>query len=265
VVTTARKRDLTDAHGRITLFNRAAQALTGHTQAQVLSRSATGLLFDLADLRARQQALEADFGRRVDGLEIFMARPRGNEGGKWPLLRRDGSHVPVLLEARTLSAEGSRVLGAVYAFTDLSERKVLEDTLRRRTHQAEAANRVKSAFLAPMSHELRTPLNAVIGLSELLQQRALPDDMVRFVGHIHSAGEQDLTSYPNCKSIKKARSRQALASERWMIYAVASLSCSAQAEPSPALSVCMSFLALACITGFANSRGFSAARISQCG
>ncbi|WP_066333969.1 histidine kinase dimerization/phospho-acceptor domain-containing protein [Azohydromonas lata] len=56
--------------------------------------------------------------------------------------------------------------------------------------RANAATNAKNAFLAHMSHEVRTPLNAVIGLSELLQQRSLPKDVERFVGHIHDAGEQ---------------------------------------------------------------------------
>jgi PAS domain S-box-containing protein len=181
---------VTDLADRITLFNTAAERLTGHGQAQALGRSATALLFDAEELRERHRALQAVFGRPLAPGEVFMARTRGGEGGEWRLLRADGRRVPVLLEVRTLHNGGTPGGGLIYVAVDLSERQRLERALQQRTEQAEAANRAKSAFLANMSHEIRTPLNAVIGLSHLLQQMPLEGRQREFVGHIAGAGQQ---------------------------------------------------------------------------
>ncbi|HLK20659.1 MAG TPA: response regulator [Bryobacteraceae bacterium] len=58
---------------------------------------------------------------------------------------------------------------------ELLERRIRERTeqLEEATRQAQAANRVKTEFLATVSQELRTPLNGMIGLLELSLQKHL--------------------------------------------------------------------------------------------
>ncbi len=73
-------------------------------------------------------------------------------------------------------------------FTNITELKNKEteliktiSALDEEKEKANEANKTKSQFLANMSHELRTPLNAIIGLTEMLKEDALDDELDDFV------------------------------------------------------------------------------------
>ncbi|WP_198321129.1 PAS domain-containing sensor histidine kinase [Azohydromonas aeria] len=182
----------TDLQGRITSFNPAAETLFGLTAAQVLGCPVLHL-HDARDLQAQlPQRLE-----ELPAGTMPVLRPAAEtdvpgipvaSSSEWLFVHAGGRRFPGLLSLSVLRDAQQQPVGLLGVVTDLSERKALEDELRRRTSQAEAASAAKNAFLANMSHELRTPLNAIIGLGHVLQQMALPPQAQAYVGHIGDAG-----------------------------------------------------------------------------
>ena len=78
-----------------------------------------------------------------------------------------------------INSEGA-VIGAVLLAFDITDR--------------ELAERNRREFTANVSHELKTPLQGIIGSAELMENGMVkPEDMPRFVGHIHTEASRMVT------------------------------------------------------------------------
>jgi signal transduction histidine kinase/CheY-like chemotaxis protein len=80
-------------------------------------------------------------------------------------------------------------IGLKGTIQDVTERKVVEDKLKKAKEYAEVANNAKSLFLANMSHEIRTPLNGILGLTEIMLGEEVNEEHRKYLEIIGSSGK----------------------------------------------------------------------------
>lgn len=73
---------------------------------------------------------------------------------------------------------------------DVTERKNMENNLKKAKQTADEANKAKSEFLSSMSHEIRTPMTAILGMADLLKATELTKSQEEYVDIYRGAGKK---------------------------------------------------------------------------
>jgi PAS domain S-box-containing protein len=150
----------------------------GYTPSEIIGRNVAEFLPSRAGMPPTLTALELS--------KAFSAK-RGNIS---QILRRDGSPLWVQANPTKIHDAEGRLTGIVTVLRNVEERLAVEDALRRKTEEAEAAAAAKAQFLANMSHEIRTPLTGILGFADLLARIPdLPDPAGRYVDRIVKGGQ----------------------------------------------------------------------------
>jgi len=110
------------------------------------------------------------------------------------LRAKDGSYRWVLARGQAQWDAEGHPLRFVGSHTDITDRKLAEQALRRAKEEAETANRAKSQFLDNMSHEMRTPMNGIIGMTELALDTDLTAEQRDYLTTVKSSAKSLLTT-----------------------------------------------------------------------
>lgn len=147
---------LLDEHGSILSINAAAQTLFG----------------------ADAQCVGRDF-LTVERSHEISAAIQAAAGDGHSEVRTERAGRIYQFDISRITSDG-KLLGTVILAFDITEQ--------------EFAERNRREFTANVSHELKTPLQGIIGSAELIENGMVkPDDLPRFVGHIHAEAARLVT------------------------------------------------------------------------
>ncbi len=140
-----------DRLGTITLFNKAAERLTGYHASEVIGKR-----------------YEEVFGScTTDAFTPLstLNSERGASEGDKEILTKSGQRVPVKFATSRLTAPSGQVLGAIEVFSDSSIVSAVEEE-RRRVSVLSALTEMAGV----VAHEIRNPLQGIAGYAALLSE-----------------------------------------------------------------------------------------------
>jgi PAS domain S-box-containing protein len=154
--------------GKITFVNQYAELFFGYSQEEMIGQNLIGTIVPETESSGRDLSnLARDI---VEHAEFFDLNENEN-------VRKNGERVWVAWTNRPITDEAGDIVEILSVGNDITARKLAEDRLKKTLEElaaakerAEAADHLKSAFLATMSHELRTPLNSIIGFTGIILQ-----------------------------------------------------------------------------------------------
>lgn len=159
-----------DRDGKIFFENPAAAAMFGRNAREMIGQPAHATVHhSRADGTPYPQGDCPIYATLRDG-----ATRRVKDEVFW---RADGTSFPVAYTSTPLHDDAGNIAGALVAFRDVTFEREVE--------------RMKNEFVATVSHELRTPLASLLGFSELMLTRTLPEEKTReFLGIIHRESQR---------------------------------------------------------------------------
>ncbi|MFG6577529.1 response regulator [Sulfitobacter sp. 1A15333] len=171
---------VSDAEGRILVFNAAAEQIFGYNADYAIGKELGELIVPDHHLEAHNIGMQR---LRDGGARHVVGKGRIKLEAK----RATGELFPVEFAIQSAQTEDGEIFIAF--LRDISHRMQAERELVEARDRALAGEKAKTDFLATMSHEIRTPLNGLLGNLTLLQDTKLTPRQNRYVKNMETSGK----------------------------------------------------------------------------
>lgn len=195
--------------GSITFFNAYAQKFFGYTESEIIGRNI------LATIVPELESSGRDLAWLIDDI---ISNPEAHAFNENENIRKNGEKVWMAWTNKPIFDESGTLMEILSVGNDITKRKSIEASLRKTLEElgiakerAEAADHIKSAFLAAMSHELRTPLNSIIGFTGIMLQGfagPLNDEQKKQLGMVQGSSQHLLSLINDVLDISKIEAGQ---------------------------------------------------------
>lgn len=131
---------------------------------------------------------------RQNDLEVMAT---GVESSKEEIVTLPNGEILIQLSSkRPLRDEHGTVVGIIGNTVDITYLKKIEAELKEAKEKAEAANKLKSAFIMDMEHDIRTPFSGIYSITTYLYEKESDNNKKEILGQIANSAKE-LLDYCN--------------------------------------------------------------------
>ena len=147
-------------------------------------------------LEAWKKLVHPDDLHKIFDALIKVTQSHGDESYDLELryLHKNGAIVWVISRGTVLEWDKknnpTRIVGS---HVDITTQKTIQHELIKAKEAADLANKAKSSFIANVSHEIRTPMNSILGFTDLLHERLVNAQDLKYLQAISNGGKTLLT------------------------------------------------------------------------
>jgi PAS domain S-box-containing protein len=188
---------ITDTNGIVEYVNPKFIEVTGYERNEVIGKN--------VNILKSPELKDGFYG------DLWETITSGKEwSGEFLNKHKNGKLIWASASISPLKNENGEITHFISIMEDITNRKELENSLKRAIETAEESSRLKSSILANVSHELRTPMTAILGIAQILLEE-LEDEYVKdLISKIKKSSDRLMTTLNSILNLSEIESNSSL-------------------------------------------------------